>query len=287
MSLTNSTTQSPGENYVVGDIQGCCDELSGLLKQVNFDASKDHLWLTGDLVARGPKSLETLRLVKSLENSATTVLGNHDLHLLATYHGIKKIKPNDKLDALFAAPDLDELIDWLKQQPMLAVINDQQQRKMVMTHAGIWPHWSLDQAKAYANEVESILRGEQCIDYLTHMYQNTPTYWQENLSGYDRYCFIVNSFTRMRFCSTQGDLDFEHKSHPDKVKDQNLVPWFNLAPIWSEDVVFGHWASLMGQCHRSQIFSLDTGCVWGNHLTMLRVSDHKRFTQSYLNNIAL
>ena len=279
MSLTNQEIR-PANHYVVGDIQGCYDQLIALLEKVHFDEQHDKLWLTGDLVARGPKSLETLRLVKSMGPAATTILGNHDLHLLATYHGIKKIKANDKLEDLFAADDLDQLIAWLKQQPMLAQIEvPGRLRPVIMTHAGITPQWTTHQAINAAKEVEKVLRGPQCIEYLTNMYQNIDK-WHKSLCGFERFCYIVNSFTRMRYCYPDGTLDFNEKNHPDKVNNHELVPWYQLAQQqWQNtDIVFGHFATLMGQCPVSNIFALDTGCVWGHDLTMMRLNDNQCFT---------
>ena len=301
MSLTNISNSNKsqhqstqGEDYVVGDIQGCFDELIALLEQVNFNPTRDHLWLTGDLVARGPKSLETLRFVKDLGDSATTVLGNHDLHLLATYHGIKKVKANDNLGPLFAADDLPNLMQWLKQQPLLCVIKAKgRKRPAIMTHAGISPQWSIKKAIKRAAEIEAILKSDQCVDLLTNMYQNTPNYWHKNHTGYDRYSYIINSFTRMRFCHPDGKLNFEFKCHPDQNKSQQstqtLIPWFTLMKkSWQQyDIMFGHWASLMGQCEMFNVFPLDTGCVWGNYLTMIRLRDNKCFTSSTRPKIAL
>ena len=279
MSSTNHQLTSHSNHYVVGDIQGCYDQLVALLEKVNFNHSQDKLWLTGDLVARGPKSLETLRLVKSMGAAATTVLGNHDLHLLATYHGIKKVKTSDKLGPLLKASDLDELIHWLKQQPLLAQIQvPNRKRPVVMTHAGITPQWSIEQAISGAKEIENILKGPTCVEYLSNMYQNTSK-WHKSLGGFERFCYIVNSFTRMRYCYGDGELDFNEKRHPDKVNNSELYPWFQLAPAhWQDtDIVFGHFASLLGQCPVSNIFALDTGCVWGHDLTMMRLNDNQCF----------
>ena len=293
---------------MVGDIQGCLDELLALLDKVGFDSTIDHLWLTGDLVARGPKSLETLRFVKSLGSSATTVLGNHDLHLIATHFGLKRVKKNDKLDDLLAAPDVDELIQWLLHQPMLAVINPTPDNtpnntlnktpnktlnttlnntKAVMTHAGISPQWDIPTAIKLATEVETILQGDNCYEYLANMYQNTPARWDDNLTGHARFRYIVNCLTRMRFCFDDGSLEFVHKDAPDKTinpqfktDDPQLQPWFSFQPeCWSgHQLLFGHWASLMGDTGNDNIIALDTGCVWGYHLTMMRLSDNKCIT---------
>jgi bis(5'-nucleosyl)-tetraphosphatase (symmetrical) len=261
--------------YFVGDIQGCLDELLVLLEQVNFDASQDELWLTGDLVARGPKSLETLRFVKSLGDSAKTVLGNHDLHLIATYKGIKRVKVKDRLDDLLRAPDADELINWLTHQPLLRTTGN-----VVMTHAGISPQWTIQQAITLATQAQAILQSSQCYDYLANMYQNTPSHWSDDLEGYARFRYIVNTLTRMRFCFADGELEFDNKCAPDECNDEKLLPWFSFNnPDWSATkIIFGHWASLMGKTSRPDIIALDTGCVWGNKMTLLHLEENTLYT---------
>lgn len=262
-----------GEKYFVGDIQGCFDELQLLLQKVNFKDGQDTLYVTGDLVARGPKSLETLRFIKSLGNSAKTVLGNHDLHLLSTWYGIKKVKKNDKLNALLNAPDVEELIDWLRQQPLLHNIDD----KVILSHAGISPQWSIQQAIELAKEAETILRGDNYFEFLTHMYDNTPDSWHDELQGYERFRYIINSFSRMRFCRPDGSLELQSKCGPNEVDPQQLVPWYRLKhESWQGyTLVFGHWASLMGETGEQDIIALDTGCVWGNYMTAWRMSDNQ------------
>lgn len=274
--MQSTDSASIGDDYVVGDIQGCFDELQVLLEKVAFNPKVDRLWFAGDLVARGPKSLETLRFVKSLGSSATTVLGNHDLHLVATHFGIKRVKANDKLDALLSAPDADDLIQWLVHQPMLQVIKD----KVIMTHAGLSPQWDVPTAIKLAREVESVLRGDSCYEHLANMYQNTPNRWHHELSGFDRFRYIVNCLTRMRFCWPDGSLEFEHKYAPADIDHPDLQPWFNLQnPEWTEyKLLFGHWASLMGNSGQANCVALDTGCVWGNRLSLIRLSDNKWFS---------
>lgn len=264
-----------GHCYFVGDIQGCLDELKALLAQVNFDPKLDTLYLTGDLVARGPKSLETLYFVRSLGDAAKTVLGNHDIHLMATYYGIKKVKANDKLGPLLDAPDIAELIDWLRQQPLLLEVDN-----CIMTHAGISPFWSIDKAKKLALEAESILRGDNYFAFLSNMYENTPDRWHDLLQDYERFRYIINSFTRMRFCHLDGSMEFTIKCAPDQADQRHITPWFTLKrKSWQQyTLVFGHWASLMGYTNDPEIIALDTGCVWGNHMTMWRSSDRRLFT---------
>ena len=268
--------------YIVGDLHGCYDELRLLLDKVHFEPMYDRLYLVGDLVARGDKSLECLRFVKSLGATAQTVLGNHDLHLIATALGIKKVKPRDRVDSLFAASDFEELIDWLRQQPLLV---ESQQNGFIMVHAGISPDWDLDLAKVCAREVESVLC---CGDYTTlieNMYAEQPDRWCADLQGIARLRYIINAFTRMRFCYRDHRLDFACKS-PVKEAPPELVPWFTLDNTLYRhtNLIFGHWASLVDEPTPPNIYALDTGCAWGNRMTMLRWEDKQYFIQSAVKN---
>ena len=261
--------------YIVGDVQGCCDELQDLLALAEFNPKIDQLWLTGDLVSRGPKSLQTLRFVKSLGNSAKVVLGNHDLHLLAIHQGIQANKERDNLSPLLNAPDCDELLTWLRQQPLL---RRHPEFNFVMVHAGISPQWTIQQAEHYAKEVEDILHSEQYKQLLTEMYGNHPILWNNSLQGIERVRFIINVFTRMRFCTLDGGLDFANKLTPEQTDDENLRPWFEISSLdQSSEIVFGHWAALLGKVSTPGVYGLDTGCVWGNSLSMLRWQDKKLF----------
>ncbi|AIS53801.1 bis(5'-nucleosyl)-tetraphosphatase (symmetrical) ApaH [Vibrio coralliilyticus] len=265
-------------NYIVGDIQGCFDELKLLLKQANFNPQSDTLWVAGDLVARGPKSLETLRFIKDLGQSAKVVLGNHDLHLLAVSMGIHKVKNKDKTAPIFEADDEQELLNWLRQQPLFA-----EHEEFVMCHAGISPQWSLDVARNSAREVEAILQSKEWHWLIKNMYDNQPDSWSDNLEGIERYRYIINAFTRMRFCFSDGRLDMACKRPPKDVKDSHLTPWFELnnrIPL-NKTVLFGHWAALEGYTGKD-VIGLDTGCVWGGSLTMLRWEDKTFFTQNSL-----
>ncbi|EJS87782.1 diadenosine tetraphosphatase, partial [Pasteurella multocida subsp. multocida str. Anand1_buffalo] len=206
--------------YLVGDLQGCYDELQRLLEKVQFDSTQDQLYLVGDLVARGDKSLECLRFVKSLGKSAKTVLGNHDLHLISTALGIKKVKVRDRVDAIFHAPDFEELIDWLRHQPLL-VHNEQQ--NFLMTHAGISPDWDLATAKQCAHEVENVLRHGDYHNLIENMYENRPDRWHDDLQGLDRLRYSINVFTRMRFCYWDHRLDFDCKLPPESAPEE-LTP---------------------------------------------------------------
>ena len=262
--------------YAIGDIQGCYEDLTTLLDTVKFNSQVDKLWFVGDLVNRGPDSLNTLRFVKKLQTAGTaqTVLGNHDLHLLAVYHGIKK-NTDEGVKKVLKASDCDELIDWLRQQPLL--IHDIQNH-FTLVHAGIYPGWTLKQAKAYASELETVLRSQDYLEFLNHMYGNQPNNWSDNLTGWDRLRFICNSFSRMRYCKPNGQLDFDYNGAPGS-QDNHLIPWFDVAnrPCAKEKIIFGHWSTL-GYFQQQQNFQLpdniyatDTGCVWGGKLTALKI----------------
>ncbi|WP_432455949.1 MULTISPECIES: symmetrical bis(5'-nucleosyl)-tetraphosphatase [unclassified Agarivorans] len=271
--------------YFVGDIQGCLDELKALLEQVKFSKKRDQLWLAGDLVARGPQSLATLRFVKQLGDAAQIVLGNHDLHLLAVANGIHRAKRRDKLQDLLEAPDKDELLDWLRKQPLIV---KHPEFDLVMVHAGIYPKWKVGKALKLGKEVQKKLSGDHYLELLQNMYSNEPAHWSDELVGYDRLRYIINVFTRMRYCFPDGSLDFALKIPPNKNTNPNLVPWFNLPGkhLKHTHIIFGHWAALMGESAHPLVDGLDTGCVWGNHLTMLRWEDQRFFTQDCLNEIS-
>ncbi|MBT9432423.1 bis(5'-nucleosyl)-tetraphosphatase (symmetrical) ApaH [Candidatus Sodalis endolongispinus] len=262
--------------YLIGDIHGCYDELKIILAQVRFDPAVDTLWLTGDLVARGPGSLEVLRLVRSLGDSVRMVLGNHDLHLLAVYAGISRNKPKDRIKPLLEAPDADELINWLRRQPVLQV---DEEKKLVMAHAGITPQWDLATARQCAREVEAVLKSDSYPLFLDAMYGDMQNNWSPELSGLARLRFSTNVFTRMRYCFPNGQLEMNCKDTPEKAPAP-LLPWFALPGPVPEcySLVFGHWASLMGQGTPAHIYGLDTGCCWGGELTLLRWED-KAFTR--------
>ncbi|OOH91239.1 bis(5'-nucleosyl)-tetraphosphatase (symmetrical) [Pasteurellaceae bacterium 15-036681] len=266
--------------YIVGDLHGCFDEFQNLLKQANFNPEYDELWLTGDLIARGDNSLACLRFVKNLGNRAVTVLGNHDLHLLSTLLSVKKVKSRDKVDDIFEAEDREELQNWLRNRPLVA---QHPKHKFLLVHAGISPEWDLATTLACAKEVESVLQSDNFKTLLEEMYDSQPDHWSSTLVGMDRLRYIINAFTRMRFCYEDKRLDFDCKLPVEEAPD-GLKPWFELEnPLFDEvDIIFGHWASLIGYVAPPRIYALDTGCVWGNHLTMLRWEDKKIFTQPKL-----
>ncbi len=267
---------------MVGDVQGCYSELKALLKQVAFNPNADQLYLAGDLVARGPNSLETLRFVKSLGQSAKVILGNHDLHLLAVYAGLKKVKKQDKLDKLLNAHDVDELMDWLAQQPLLQQIGND---NAYMSHAGISPQWNLQEAITQAKFVQQRLSAKNRNHWLSVMYGEKPNDWQQAKTEIEKFRYTINSFTRMRYCYANKHLEFENKLAPkiSSSKEQlqtGLLPWYELSTTINETTwVFGHWAALMGKCSHKNIYALDTGCVWGGHLTILRWQDKKTFIE--------
>lgn len=256
-------------SYAIGDIQGCYDELQQLLQQVQFDPAKDHLWFTGDLVNRGPKSLDTLRFVKGLGERAITVLGNHDLHLLAVWqHRHKHFKSNDTLGPIFAADDGEELLEWLRARPLMhydATLD------YAMVHAGLPPQWDRATALERAAEVEAVLRGDKFHEFLGHMYGNKPSHWSDSLEGWDRLRFIVNCFTRMRLCTKEGQLEFSHKGELSDAP-AGLLPWFELEQRRSRDqrLVFGHWSAL-GLYQGHNVNAIDTGCLWGGSLSALEL----------------
>ena len=255
--------------YAIGDIQGCYDPFRRLLDELEFDTGKDTLWLTGDLVNRGPKSLKTLRFVRSLGDSAITVLGNHDLHLLALSVGkIRYGQRFETLDSILKASDCDELMDWLRHRPLA---HYDKSLGTLLVHAGVHPSWSAKKTLARAAEVESVLQGDKGKALLGKMYGNAPTQWSGDLTGYRRLRFIVNCLTRMRMITKKMRLNFAHSGSPWRAR-KDLVPWYDVEdPAWAGTrVVFGHWSSL-GLVVLPEMISLDTGCVWGRQLTAVRL----------------
>jgi bis(5'-nucleosyl)-tetraphosphatase (symmetrical) len=255
--------------YAIGDLQGCYDPFRQLLDQIHFDPQKDTLWLTGDLVNRGPKSLKTLRYVKSLGESVVTVLGNHDLHLLALAEG--NMRFGDRfatLQKVLDAPDRDELVHWLRHQPLA---HYDEHRDTLLVHAGTHPGWSVKKTLAHAQEVESVLQSDKYPKLLTSMYGNAPAKWSRELKGYKRLRFIINCLTRMRMLTADRRLNFSHSGTPYRAR-KNLSPWFDVEdPAWAGTrVVFGHWSAL-GLIVLPNLVSLDTGCVWGRQLTAVRL----------------
>jgi len=253
--------------YAVGDLQGCLDPLQRLLERLAFDPAQDHLWLVGDVVNRGPQSLEALRFVRDLGGAGLTVLGNHDLHLLAVALGGHKTKGKDTLDTILTAPDRDELIDWLRRQPLL---HHDPALGVVMAHAGIPPAWDLPTAIACARQAEAVLAGDEARNFLAEMYGDHPSRWDAGLEGLARLRYIVNALTRMRYLTADGRLEFKYKCAPDQAPD-GLIPWYAAPrkPLGAK-VVFGHWSTL-GRTRLPGALALDTGCLWGGTLTAVRL----------------
>lgn len=263
--------------YAVGDLQGCLEPLQCLLEQVAFDPARDRLWLVGDLVNRGPQSLETLRYLYSIRHSLVCVLGNHDLHLLAAWRNVERLKKSDTLREILEAPDCEELLQWLRQQKLM---HYDEARNIAMVHAGIAPQWSLKKAQKCAAEVEEALRDDNLLDpFLDGMYGNDPAKWDSDLKGVTRLRVITNYFTRMRFCTSDGKLDLKSKEGLDTAPP-GYAPWFSHKERKTRDlkIIFGHWAALEGRCNEPGIFALDSGCVWGGAMTLLNVDSGTRLT---------
>lgn len=256
--------------YAVGDIQGCLQPLQCLLREVDFDPTSDQLWLVGDLINRGPQSLETLRFVRALGDCTRIVLGNHDLHFLAVAFGAKKAGKSDTFDAILAAEDCPALVDWLLQLPL---IHSDPSDDYHMVHAGIPPQWDLATARQLAGEVHQQLRGGAPEAFLAAMYGNTPAQWDAGLQGLERWRVITNYFTRMRFCNAGGELELDSKLTV--CEREGFAPWFSFEQrkTAGDQIIFGHWAALEGKAAASNVYALDTGCVWGRSMTMMRLED--------------
>ncbi len=254
--------------YAIGDVQGCFSQLKALLRELDFKSDKDKLWFAGDIVNRGPDSLKTIRFIKSLEDNAVTVLGNHDLHLLAVANGHKKQSEKDTIQDILNAADSQKLLDWLIQRPLL---HYQEKHHVCMSHAGLFPEWTLDQALANAAEVEKVLQSSKADEFFHHMYGDKPNKWSDHLEGWDRLRFITNSFTRMRYLRDDMKLSLKEKGAPDKQAD-NIHPWFVFEKADENlNILFGHWSTLKNP-NIDFLHPLDTGCLWGGKLTALKVS---------------
>lgn len=252
--------------YAIGDVQGCFDELRRLLDEVKFSEG-DRLWFVGDLVNRGPKSLQVLRFVQGLGDRAVTVLGNHDLHLVTQLEGFERPRKDDTFQDVLAAPDAKRLVDWLRQRPMMHAEGD-----YAMVHAGLLPQWTVEKAVALGNEVEAALRGPDYRAFLAHMYGSKPGEWSDRLAGWDRLRVIVNAMTRLRFCTRQGRMEFHAKG---KRPPAGYSAWFDFRHD-AQTVVCGHWSAL-GLKLTDRLAALDSGCVWGGALSALRLEDRALF----------
>ena len=249
--------------YAIGDVQGCFDELQALLARLDF-GSRDRLWFVGDLVNRGPKSLEVLRFVRSLGSRAVTVLGNHDLHLVTQHEGFERPRKDDTIHDVLAAPDRKELVDWLRKRPMMHASGE-----FAMVHAGLLPQWTIKRALRLAREVEGALRRRNYRDFLANMYGSKPDEWSDKLEGWDRLRVIVNAMTRMRFATPEGKMDFYAKG---TATPKGYRAWFDLRPKEKSSLICGHWSAL-GLTLRPRLAALDSGCVWGGKLSALRLED--------------
>ncbi len=258
-------------DFLIGDVQGCCDALERLFDQIGFSPSRDHVWVLGDLVNRGPQSLATLRRLKDLGSAAGCLLGNHDLHLLAVAEGAHKHKRQDTLADILDAADRETLLDWLRQQRLAAFDHG-----WLLVHAGVAPQWDRETTLALAAEVETELRGSARGEFLRAMYGNSPARWSEHLRGADRLRFVVNALTRMRFCDAKGRLEFETKDAAASALP-GYMPWFEVPGRLTAGtpIAFGHW-SVLGLIDTPELLSLDTGCVWGGSLTAVRVDGGRR-----------
>ena len=252
--------------YAIGDIQGCYASLRRLLDKLQFDDDKDELWITGDIVNRGPASVDVIRFIKDLRNTQV-VLGNHDLHLLAVAEGFRPPKYTDSFDDVLAADDREELLSWLRHR---AIAHFDNERKTLLVHAGLHPQWTLTEALDHAREIELLIRDNETYPaLLARMYGDEPAVLSEEIMGHDKSRFIINAFTRIRFCYRSGDMDFEHVGPPGTQPDL-LFPWFDLRQAENFQVLFGHWSSLGAQVH-GRFISLDSGCVHGGFLTAIDV----------------
>lgn len=263
-------------HYFIGDIQGCFDGLQRALSAVAFNKSTDTLWLTGDLIARGPGSLETLEYLYKNQDSVQTVLGNHDLHFLSVANKVKKENPKDLLTPLLTSSSLSKYVDWLRRQPLLLALPD---GSGYMSHAGLAPDWQPEDAIYWSQQVSDILTEQDYVNFLPSMYGKKPTKWNQSLTHIDKIKYSINAFTRMRFCTLNGELEFDSKCAPNKSTDQNLQPWFqhNEKRFNKNKWLFGHWASLMGKTGNKNVLALDTGFVWGQHLTVYELSTNAYF----------
>lgn len=253
--------------YAIGDVQGCLTTLRTLLERINFDSARDVLWFTGDLVDRGPQSLETLRFVKNLGDSAVVVLGNHDLHLLAVAAGTATARPHNTFQSILMAPDRQDLIDWLTSRPLLHHDAD---LGLTMVHAGLLPQWDLTDAKRLAREVQQAVIDAPDV-FFRHLFGDLPDQWDDGLSPPDRWRITLNALTRLRYCDSSGRMALRHTESP-VGRSSHLTPWFDVPGrrSWDSTIIFGHWSTL-GLCRGENFVALDSGCGWGGDLTVARI----------------
>ena len=259
-------------HYAIGDIHGCFETLGRLLDAIEFDPADDRLWLVGDLVNGGPDSLEVLRWVRRHPDSVTTVLGNHDLHMLAVASGAAEMRGKDNFEPVLRAPDADELLDWLRHRPLLV-----REGESAMVHAGLLPDWTIDEAEQVAGEVEAALQSGEAGEFFEAMYGNEPRRWRDDPTGHDRLRIVVNATTRMRTVDPDGAIQFDYKQGLDGIPDGQM-PWFAHPRRRSTDtrLVFGHWSAI-GYHSEANTHALDSGCSWGGPLSALRLEDERLF----------
>ncbi|RMH20268.1 MAG: symmetrical bis(5'-nucleosyl)-tetraphosphatase [Gammaproteobacteria bacterium] len=261
--------------YAIGDIQGCYDEFRHLLDNIHFN-STDRLWLVGDVINRGPRSLQTLRFIRNeLADQAIMVLGNHEIYALAAFHKIVSHDEKNTFYEIFDAPDAEELLYWIRNRPL---VHYDPSLRAIMTHAGIPPVWNLTDTLTYANEIAEQIRSEDYVELLTRIFGQFPTDWDANRKGWQHYRYLVDGLTRLRFCTPEGTLDVKTKGGLSSAP-QGYYPWFQCPgrkPV-DADIIFGHWSALRG-IHLDGIYGIDTGCVWGGRLTALRLEDKVRFS---------
>ncbi|MDT8364659.1 MAG: symmetrical bis(5'-nucleosyl)-tetraphosphatase [Nitrosomonas sp.] len=259
--------------YAIGDLQGCYQHFQQLLDLIGFSADRDRLWLVGDVVNRGPDSLMVLRALTQLDSAVTMVLGNHDLHLLMVAEGVATEQPRDTLQSVLQAPDRENLLDWLRRQPLFY-----SEDEYVLVHAGLLPDWEVEHAGYLAQETEAVLRCKQTFqEFAPRMYGNTPGHWQDKLQGEDRWRVIINAMTRLRICTPDGKMNFSFKGNPATIP-AGYLPWFDIPHRANKThtILFGHWSALGLRMER-RLISLDTGCLWGGSLTAVRLEDRKIF----------
>lgn len=261
--------------YIIGDVQGCFDELQRLLDLINYDSSNDTLWFTGDLVNRGFQSALTLQFVMSLGSRAVTVLGNHDLHMLAVAAKVEKFRRNDTFSDVTTHQDAELMLSWLRQQPLL---HFDERLNLLMVHAGLTPEWDVATARDLAREVETVLRGDDALGFFANMYGNKPNRWSPDLAGWERLRFITNTFTRLRYCDNEGHQILDAKGALG-TQPKGYRPWFEIEHRRSKTsrIVFGHWAALGAAAHKWDVYSVDSGCAWGGSLTALRLEPKAEF----------
>jgi len=261
--------------YAIGDIQGCHSAFEHMLDAIGFEAARDRLWLVGDLVNRGPESLAVLRRVMALGDAAITVLGNHDLHLLAVAEGFRKPHRSDTLEGVLGAPDRNEMLEWMRSCKMMHV-----EGEYALVHAGLLPEWTTGRALELAREVEAVLSGSLFHQFLGQMYGNHPDRWSESLTGVDRLRVVVNAMTRMRVCTPEGGMDFRFKGRPEDTP-AGYLPWYAVPGRASRDrtVICGHWSAL-GLRMEERLVALDSGCLWGGTLSAVRLEDRRLYQVS-------